>query len=329
MKPFRDRNPVVMGAIGFALLAAILLAAFNADRLPFIGGGTSYSAAFREAAGIKDSSEVRIAGVRVGKVTDIGLERGHVRIAFRIDKGVQLGSAPLASIRIRTVLGQKYLALTPAGAGSFKEGSEIPLSRTTTPFDVIQAFSGLSTTVEAIDTKQLALAFDTVSETFKDSPEEVQASLRGLSRLSRTISSRDAQLAQLLAKANGVTRVLADRDDEFVKLIADGDLLLKEVQLRRDAIHNLLVSTTTLSQQLVGLVRDNEAQLRPALQQLNRVVTVLQRNKANLSKSLALLAPFVQGYSNVLGNGRWFDTYVANLCGPLTGGTLPPGGVCQ
>ncbi|MGB9376061.1 MAG: MCE family protein [Mycobacteriales bacterium] len=329
MKPFRDRNPVVMGVIGFAVLAAILLAAFNADRLPFIGGGTAYSAAFREAAGLKSGSEVRIAGVKVGKVNDVGLEKGHVKVKFRIDKGVALGSKPLASIRIRTVLGQKYLAITPAGSGTFAKDSEIPLSRTTTPFDVIAAFSGLSNTVEAIDTKQLAKAFDTVSETFKDSPTEVQASLRGLSRLSNTIASRDAQLAELLAKANGVSKVLADRDAEFVKLLADGDLLLKEVQLRRDAIHNLLVSTSTLAQQLTGLVRDNQAQLKPALQQLNRVVTVLQRNKASLSKSLALLAPFVQGYSNVLGNGRWFDTYVANLCGPLTGGTLPPGGACQ
>lgn len=320
MKPFRDRNPVMMGAIGFAVLAAILLASFNADRLPFIGGGTSYSAAFREAAGLKTTSEVRIAGVKVGKVTDIGLDGSHVRVGFRIDKGVELGSKPLASIRIRTVLGQKYLAITPAGAGQLKEDSEIPLSRTTTPYDVIQAFSGLSQTVEAIDTQQLAKAFDTVATTFQDSPAEVQASLRGLSRLSRTIASRDAQLAQLLARANGVTKVLADRDAEFVKLIADGDLLLKEVQKRRDAIHNLLVSTSTLSQQLIGLVNDNKAQLGPALQQLNRVVTVLQRNKASLSKSLALLAPFVQGFSNVLGNGRWFDTYVDNLQGPLTGG---------
>ncbi len=329
MKPFRDRNPVIMGAIGFALLAGILLASFNADKLPFIGGGTSYSAAFREAAGLKPTSEVRIAGVKVGKVTDIGLVSGHVRIAFRIDKGVQLGSTPLASIRIRTVLGQKYLALVPGGSGNLKEGSEIPLSRTTSPYDVIQAFSGLSDTVEAIDTEQLAKAFDAVSSTFKDSPADVQASLRGLSRLSQTISSRDAQLAQLLTRANGVTKVLADRDEEFVKLIADGGLLLKEVQRRRDAIHNLLVSTSTLSQQLIGLVNDNKAQLKPALQQLNRVVTVLQRNKSSLSKSLELLAPFVQGYSNVLGNGRWFDTYIANLCGPLTGGALPPGGVCQ
>lgn len=328
MKPFRERNPVTIGAIGGVIVLALLLAAFNADRLPFIGGGTDYHASFREAAGLKPKAEVRVAGVKVGKVTGIGLERGHVRIDFRIDHGVALGNKPFASIRIRTVLGQKYLAIAPTGGDTIKAGSEIPLSRTASPFDVLDAIGGLSQTVEKIDTVKLAQAFDAISGTFKDSPAEVKASLTGLSRLSKTISSRDAQLQTLLQRANGVTQVLAERDAEFVKLVADGNLLLIEVQNRKAAIHRLLVSTSALSVQLIGLVQENQNQLRPALQQLARVVATLQRNEKNLSKSIQLLAPFVQGFANVLGNGRWFDTYIANLCGPILGGALPPGGAC-
>jgi phospholipid/cholesterol/gamma-HCH transport system substrate-binding protein len=126
-----------------------------------------------------------------------------------------------------------------------------------------------------------------------------------------------------------VTKVLAERDAEFVQLVKDGNLLLVEVQNRRTAIHRLLVSTSALSAQLIGLVQDNQAQLKPALQQLAGVVATLKRNEKNLAKSIQLLVPFVRGFANVLGNGRWFDTYIANLCGPVLGGTLPPGGVCQ
>ncbi|PZS35442.1 MAG: ABC transporter substrate-binding protein [Pseudonocardiales bacterium] len=329
MKPFRERNPVTIGAFGGVVVLLLLLAAFNADRLPFIGGGTDYHAAFREAAGLKPKAEVRIAGVKVGKVTGVGLEGSHVRIDFRVDHGVSLGSTPFASIRIRTVLGQKYLAIDPAGDGNLAKGSEIPLSRSASPFDVLDAVGGLSQTVEKIDTVKLAQAFDAISGTFKDSPAEVRASLAGLSRLSKTISSRDAQLQTLLQHANGVTTVLADRDAEFVKLVSDGNLLLVEVQHRRAAIHRLLVSTSALSVQLIGLVQDNQNQLRPAMQQLAGVVAILQRNEKSLAKGIALLAPFVQGFANVVGNGRWFDTYIANLCGPVLGGALPPGGVCQ
>jgi phospholipid/cholesterol/gamma-HCH transport system substrate-binding protein len=329
VKPFRERNPVPIGAVGAVVVVLLLLAAFNADRLPFIGGGTTYHAAFREAAGLKPKSEVRIAGVKVGKVTGVGLVGGHVRIDFRVDHGVTLGSKPLASIRIRTILGQKYLAISPSGGGDLKAGSEIPLSRTTSPFDVLEALGGLSQTVQKIDTGKLAQAFDAISTTFKDSPVEVRSSLVGLSRLSRTIASRDAQLQTLLQHANGVTKVLAERDAEFVQLVKDGNLLLVEVQNRRTAIHRLLVSTSALSAQLIGLVQDNQAQLKPALQQLGGVVATLKRNEKNLAKSIQLLVPFVRGFANVLGNGRWFDTYIANLCGPVLGGALPPGGVCQ
>lgn len=328
MRPFRERNPVAIGVVGLVVIALLLVVAFNAGNLPFLGRGTSYAADFREAAGLKPKAEVRVAGVKVGKVTGVGLEGDHVRVDFRIDRAVELGDRPSAAIKIRTVLGQKYLAITPAASGTFAAGATIPVERTTSPFDIVPALSGLSTTIERIDTKQLAQAFDTIAATLKDSPEEVRSSLTGLSRLSRTIASRDAELQALLQRANGVTKVLADRDAQLVQLISDGDLLLQEVELRRAAIHQLLVTTSTLSVQLIGLVQDNQAQLRPALQQLHGVVDVLRRNEASLARSIQLLGPFVRGFSNVLGNGRWFDAYVANLCGPVLGGALPPGGLC-
>jgi phospholipid/cholesterol/gamma-HCH transport system substrate-binding protein len=257
---------------------------------------------------------VRIAGVKVGKVTGIELDGGHVRIDFRVDHGTELGSRTGATIRLKTVLGQKFLALAPAGTG--KLDGEIPLTRTASPYDVIDAVSGLSQTLDKIDTKQLATAFDTLAATFADTPEEVQGSLRGLSRLSRTIASRDEQVRTLLERARGVTKVLAERDTEFQKLLADGNLLLQEVTARKDAIHRLLVSTADLADQLSKLVQENKAQLRPALDNLRQVVAVLQRNQNQLTASLQALGPFVQAFANTLGNGRWFDTYVEGLLPP-------------
>ena len=322
-KPFRERNPAVIGAAGLVVIALLILAAFHAQDLPLIGGGKSLSAAFTDASGIKPGDEVRVAGVKVGKVTGVALDHGHVRVDFRVKHGVTLGTTPTASIRIKTILGQKYLAVAPDGPGDLKGGAQIPLSRTVTPFDVVEAFNGLSNTVGRIDTDQLAKAFDTIADTFKDSPADVRASIRGLSRLSTTIASRDAQLQQLLSRANGVTKVLADRDAEFTKLLRDGDLLLQEVQLRRDAIHRLLVSTSQLSLQLEALISDNKTQLEPALDHLHAVLQVLQKNQANLDKSIQLVAPFVRVFSNVLGTGHWFDTYVKGLtCAPLS--TLEP-----
>jgi phospholipid/cholesterol/gamma-HCH transport system substrate-binding protein len=317
MKPFRERNPVTVGIAGLTALTALLVTAFNAEDMPFIGGGTSYAAAFREAGGIQPGNEVRVAGVKVGKVTGISLEGARVRVDFRVaDRSIELGRQTAATIRIKTVLGQKFLALEPAGSGTMEEGDEIPLSRTASPFDVQDAVGGLAKTVDEIDTDQLAKAFTTIADTFRDSPAEVSASLRGLSRLSTTIAGRDQQLTALLARTRTVTGVLAERDTEFQRLVADGNLLLGEISRRREAIHTLLVSTTQLSNQLIGLVADNRAQLEPALQELRKVVAILQANQTQIDQTVPRLARFVQAFSNVLGNGRWFDTYVACLVPP-------------
>lgn len=314
--PFRERNPVPIGLIGIGLIVALVAMAFNVERLPIIGGGSVYSAAFSEAGGLKAGDEVRVAGVKVGTVEEVGLDRDHVTVDFRV-KGAQFGSDSGASIRIKTILGQKYLSLEPRGPGQMEAGSEIPMSRTVAPFDVVEAFSGLARTTERIDTRQLAKALDTVATTFEDSPEEVRASLHGLSRLSRTVASRDAKLHELLDHADGVSKVLSDRNEEFVRLIRDGDLLLQEVERRRQVIHTLLVHTARLSEQLTGLVRDNRDQIRPTLDRLHSVVAVLERNRDDLDASIANLAPFVRLFANTLGTGRWFDTYVQNLLTPV------------
>jgi phospholipid/cholesterol/gamma-HCH transport system substrate-binding protein len=311
----RERNDLLYGAVGIALAALLLLAAFNADRLPLIGGGTTYAADFTEAAGLRSGDEVRIAGVKVGSVRSIGLDGDHVRVRFRI-KGAWLGDRSSAAIKIKTLLGRKYLELDPAGDAELPGGGEIPVSRTTSPYDVLEAFGGLTQTIQAIDTRQLARAFDTLAAAFRGTPDDVGASLRGLSALSRTVASRDAALRQLLSRTRTVAAVLAARAGDVTALIADGNRLLSELNNRRAVISALLVDTTALSVQLSGLVADNRTRLRPALEQLHGVVALLQKNQGNLDRSLALLAPFVRVFANTLSGGRWFDTYLQNLVVP-------------
>ncbi|MGB8649792.1 MAG: MCE family protein [Mycobacteriales bacterium] len=315
MTPFRERNKTVIGAVGLGLILLLLVGAFKTDSLPFIGGGKVYSADFSEAAGLQKMDEVRVAGVKVGKVVGISLKGDHVVVRMRV-KGVHLGRLTRAEIKIKTVLGRKYLALVPDGDGTLDPGTPIPLTRTSAPFDISPAFQKLAGVVGNVDSAQLARSFTTLADDFRSSPAEVRASLDGLSRLSTTIASRDAKLRQLLAHAQSVTKVLADRDQDLVAFLKDSNLVLLEVKARRDAIHRLLTTTTTLSEQLIALVRENRANLAPALASLRGVSAMLRANQDNLDKSLNELAPFVRLFANNLGNGRWFDTYVFNLTNP-------------
>jgi virulence factor Mce-like protein len=322
--PFRDRNPVIIGAVSLSVIAALVLLAFNAQSLPLIGGGTVYRAQFAEAAGLKPDDPVRVAGVKVGKVESLALEHGAVTVEFRV-KDAFVGDRSEAAIKIETVLGAKYLALVPRGSGALDPDKPIPLDRTASPYDVVQAFADLSTTADQLDTAQLASSFEVLSQTFADTPDEVRTSLQGLARLSDTIASRDAQLGQLLSATRKVSQVLADRNGEFTQLILDSNTLLTEVQERRQLIDSILTSTQELSRQLSGLVADNRQALTPALQQLSTVTDILSRNRAALAQTVNNLAPFVRVFTNTLGNGRWFDSYVNDLLPTALGSVVCTG----
>lgn len=319
LKPVKERNPIAVALVGLLLLALLTVFAYNADRLPLTGGGTTYSADFSEAAGLDKGDEVRIAGVKVGKVTGVSLDRGRVKVSFET-KGAWIGDRTTAAIAIKTLLGDKYLALDPLGTARQDPGSRIPLTRTTSPYDVTQAFQDLSSTVDRIDTRQLAKSFETISQTFKDSPPAVRNAATGLSALSKSVSKRDAELSELLQGSARFTQTLKNKKSSFETLIEDGGSLLGELKDRRDAIRALLTGSRALATQLSGLVQDNDRQLGPTLKALGRVTDVLAKNTTQLDKTLALVGPYYRLVGNTLGNGRWFDSY---LCGVVPRDYLP------
>ncbi|MCD4533583.1 MCE family protein [Nocardioides sp. cx-169] len=313
MKPFRERNPVVIGAVSITVLVLMLVAAFRAQDLPLIGGGDTYYASFAEAGGLKANDEVRIAGVRVGKVEAVELAGDHVRVTFRVKTDSHFGNQTGAAIKVKTLLGAMFLALEPAGKGQLDDGSEIPVERTSSPYDVVEAFSGLAETSSDIDTDQLAASLSTLADLTRNTPEEFRTALDGVSALSRTVASRDAQINTLLQNLDRVSTVLDERDQDIVGLMRDSDVLFRALVARREAVHDLLVSTSTLSKELTLLVQQTRQDLKPALQKLEEVVDVLNKNEDNLDNSLRLMAPFYRVFANTLGSGPWFDTYIQNL----------------
>jgi phospholipid/cholesterol/gamma-HCH transport system substrate-binding protein len=312
VKPVRERNPVTVAIVGLAVLAIIAAAVYFSSDLPIVGGGTGYTAYFAEAAGLQAGNEVRIAGVTVGQVTGVSLAGDKVAVTFRV-KNDWVGNRTTAAIDIKTLLGDKYLELDPRGTAAQDPAQPIPLARTTSPYDVTQAFSGLGQQISGINTAQLAKSLQTLSSAFATTPPYVRSALHGLADLSASVAAKDTEVTSLLAGARKVTGTLAAQDARFQALLGDGNLLLAELQQRQADIHALLLDTQALASQLSGLVSDDQAQLGPALQALNQVTSVLQANQANLARALALAGPYYRLLGNTLGNGRWFDVYVCGL----------------
>jgi phospholipid/cholesterol/gamma-HCH transport system substrate-binding protein len=249
----------------------------------------------------------------------VSLDGDKVAVTFDV-KNAWVGDRTTAAIEIKTLLGDKYLAVEPLGNTPQNPAQPIPLSRTTSPYDVTQAFSGLAQQVGSIDTAQLARSLQTLSDAFATTPPYVRSALRGLASLSASVAAKDTEVTSLLAGAKKVTGTLAGEDSRFAALLGDGNLLLAELRARQTAISQMLTDTRDLAVQVSGLVNDDQAQLTPALRALGQVTNLLQANQANLKHALALSGPYYRLLGNTLGNGRWFDVY---LCGLISHNDLP------
>jgi len=311
IRPLAERNRLAVGGVGTLILIALVIAAFSYDKIPFVKGTTDYSAYFAEAGGIKVGSDVRVSGLGVGRVSDIRLEGTKVLVDFTVRDGVELGAQTEAAIKTETVLGTKFLEVTPRGDGNL-DGT-IPLERTTSPYDLPSALGDLTSTISALDTTQLSSALTTLADTFKDTPPDLKIALEGVARFSDTLNTRDAQLRNLLANANKVTAVLAKRSDQIAGLVVNTNALLAELLSQRSSVDALFNNLTAAAHQLSGLVDDNRAQLKPAVDKLNGVLGILDNRKKELQRTLYLLRRYAMSFGEVLGSGPFFKASLVNL----------------
>lgn len=306
-------DPLRVGVLGLLGLVLVVLAVFRVDDLPFLGGRATYTAVFADASGLKEGDPVEISGIEVGSVSSIGIAKTQVEVAFRIDDGVRLGQDSRAAVKVGSLLGSKYLEIVPAGTGRLPDDGVIPLGRTTPAYDIVEAFAELTETTEEIDKEAVASALDTISETFRGSTGDTRGVVRGLADLSATVADRDQEVRELLSRARRTTTELAGRRSDIDTLLRSTNLLLGELDARRDAIRGLLTTTTALSQQLRGLVSDNQATLTPALRDLQVVVASLEQRQDDLRATLTNMEIFSRVFTNTVGSGPWFDAIIPNL----------------
>jgi phospholipid/cholesterol/gamma-HCH transport system substrate-binding protein len=311
MKPFAERNRLVMGAIGLGLTAGIVVIALQYDKIPFINQVNDYSAYFAEAGGLTTGARVQVSGLRVGEVSSIELDGPRVLVKFTVDNDVRIGDRSEAAIKTRGLLGSKILEVTSRGDG--RQDGTIPVERTTSPYQLPDALGDLATTISGLNTNQLSDSLRVLAETFSDTPPDLKIAVEGVARFSDTLNQRDAQLRQLLTNANKSTAVLAERSDQVVGLIGNTNALLAELRSQSAALDQISGNISALSQQLEGFIAENRETMKPAIDKLNGVLTILDNRKERLQKSIKLLDSYAMSLGESVSSGPFFKNYIANL----------------
>lgn len=127
-------------AVGIFLVLGLLATgyiSFKLGEVSFWSVKDYYSvyARFSNVAGLKKRAPVTIAGVEVGYVEDITLDKGQALVKLRLKKNVKLEEDVIASIKTMGIIGDKYIAISPGGLDSYiPPGGEI--TDTQPPLDI-------------------------------------------------------------------------------------------------------------------------------------------------------------------------------------------------
>ncbi|MBW0013942.1 virulence factor Mce family protein [Mycobacterium sp.] len=306
----RERDPLRTGIFGVVLVVCVVLIAFGYANLPFWPQGKTYDAYFSDAGGITPGNAVYVSGFKVGKVQSVGLAGDSAKVTFSVDRHVTIGDQSLASIRTDTILGERSIAVTPAGSG---RATTIPLSRTTTPYTLAGALEDLGNNANNLNKPQFEQALNVLTDTLRDATPELRGALDGVTSLSRTLNRRDEALQSLLAHAKSVTGVLSQRADQVNKLVDDGNELFAALDERRAAIGQLVAGIGPLAQQISGFVADNRKEFGPALGKLNAVLDTLNERRDYITEALKRLPPYATALGEVVGSGPGFNVNVYSV----------------
>ncbi len=322
MKSFTERNPIVIGIVVIALIAAAVTGALVLNAGVFKGRYT-VSARFADAAGLRPGDRVRVAGVPSGEVASVHEEDGQVEVTMRVDDGVELSGDTRAAVVVETVLGTKTVKLETGDDWDHPLGDGDVITETETPVEVLD----LQNIGTRLFTESDGAAFDDLIDSLNqitaDKRSDVRHIVRGVNRLTSELNSRDQEARDLFDSAETLTRTLADRDDDLADAVDDLNVVIGDLADRRQELETLLEQTSEAAGRLADLVGDNRPQLDAVLDDLHSTLEVIGRHQVDLAAGVGYLGAALEGFSSIGYSGpdntpnEWGNIFT-QLIGPVS-----------
>lgn len=296
-------NKTWLGVLGLTVIAVLMGGIVLYGALDV--GTTSYRGEFAQSAQLGKGNQVTIAGIQVGTVEGVKLAGDHVVVTFNVRNGVHLGADTQASINMTTILGSRYLALTPAGGGDLKDHT-IRMANTEVPFDLQRTLAGATSTFEALDADRVVASVKTLTQNLQGLPDALPEALDNMQSLATIIGDRRDQLGTLLNNAETLTTMLRNQKADLGVLVLQGRDLLSEIATRRAAVQRLFASATTLIARAKTILADEPA-LNKLLANAREFTAMINSHDALVRNILQSMPITVRNLANTTGNGNALD----------------------
>jgi phospholipid/cholesterol/gamma-HCH transport system substrate-binding protein len=304
------------------------------------GAQVTYRAQFSDVTGLVAGDEVRIAGVRVGQITSIGLAPGKDRpvalVKLQVQKSVPVPAGVKATIRYRNLVGQRYIALTEApgsGGRTLAENGLIPLAQTKPALDLTVLFGGFRPLLQALSPADMnRLSFEII-QVFQGEGGTVESLLTHVSSLTTSLADKDAVIGSVINNLSTVLGSVAARDQKLSDLIVNLQQFVTGLATDRNAIFNSLQSIDTLATSTSGLLAQARPPLAADIKGLGKLSSNLADSRSVLESFLKLAPTKIDLITRTAINGSWFNFFMCSASGyvvlPVTGADGKPTGLTE
>lgn len=211
------------------------------------GGGYIVKVAVPDALNLPDGSPVRIGGVTIGRVHDVEAKNYEAIVSMKINDDTVITDAAHARLRYTTALGEMYVQVEPADAGTkLTDGQMLARNQTETAPSVEDALAsasllinggGLGSIQTIVDELNTALEgriptthaliskLDTFLGTVTQSQREIDRILTALAASSTTLNQRESTINKALTEIRPAAKTLADNTDDLAVLLKQADKL--------------------------------------------------------------------------------------------------------
>lgn len=314
--------------IAFAVvtLVSVLLLLAGVQNTYF-ASTSDYKAMFADASGLIAGSDVRIAGVRVGQVTDVKVaNRTQAQVEFKVDEGRQLPASAIFAIKYQNLIGQRYLDISrgngPVGT-MLRPDATIPVSQTRPPLDLTVVFNGFKPLFQALSPNDLNQLSYEIIQVLQGEGGNVNDLLARTASLTSTIADRDQVIGSLVDNLNSVLDTVNARDQNLSGLIVSLQQLTTGLAQDRQAIGGSLGPIADLTTTTAGLLNDARPPLRYDIAKLGQESAILNDNRGLIENFLRLTPQKANNIGRAGTYGSWFNFYLCNLSVTFSG--LPAG----
>lgn len=262
-----------------------------------------YTALFPDAAGIAKGDDVRVAGINVGRVTEVKARGASVQVSFTTDRA--LTEDTRTGVKIGSLLGDRYLQLKPGKGAKLSSGATIPLDQAEGSYTLDRFWMDATVVNGQLDLDTMSQAIDVLAKDLNTPAADTQQALQGLGELSTIAAKRSDQVDHLISSIQSVTALVNGQMERIDQITTNADQIMVAVNNRHQALTELIRSTRQMIRQLNTLAATNDKPMHQALTRMRSVVDTLVDHRKELDRTLQMAGPAMRLYTSSLGDGPW------------------------